>query len=402
MFDDDTTGAVHFEVEVGPSQTAIAKLPGSFQFEGDSGPVAIPVRYVDPILFKTHERARAAQLSQTEARGGMGLQDPAGGYGTLGWIFTLDGVLGGLTNWHVACDRGNDTPLGQRRFLTSGGELGTLEWYEKVYRTGNIFDIAFIKLRDGVNTPDLMAACGDGTTHPAPRKLGDSGLLGHGRVFRKIGARAPTCREGRFMGVGDATINYGTEEAPVLYTFTRQLYFSRLADPGDSGSVIVDKETNHVLGLHFAGDTKPPFRHSISNPLYGIGWQYTGTRMIDGMEVPSFESTRASQTATALDTERLALSPSDLESSPLKDFFAVGQVINDPRSGWNGLNISGHLQDILAKAPSEWKTTVDTIKGDWIKVLLSGPWGDRFTVTAKQYYWVHAMTGMAYPTSGPR
>ncbi len=223
----------------------------------------------------------------TRARG-RGL----GGYGTAGVFFTLDGSdLLVLSNHHVFCTQGNQTQFGHRVELASASndgfgsfeDVGSLVAYERVEKQGwNLWDVAFAR----ADQPHRFLSS-------FPRFYGINANLRFANpneplkpgVFETGGARPPHKGTGCLEGLGNTNVRWvdGT-----VRLFRNQLRFSKMTDPGDSGSVIYSTDTAQplIFGLGFAGSD----RHSWANPIYQYNWTYKGTRVLDGgMEVPAFD-----------------------------------------------------------------------------------------------------------------
>jgi hypothetical protein len=207
------------------------------------------------------------------------------GTGTLGWSFVLDGKVVAVSNWHVLCPAGNATKIDTAAFArTSNGyyeRVGALYEFEHVDDLAmNRWDFALLKYDDAAIPLAQMRQCADNSRYPYPTRLGFSEDLTPGAAVWKAGNRAPICREGAFQFVGSTKVNYSGK----LIWFTDQLFFSKMSDPGDSGSIIVDKKTVKVLGLNFAGSEK----WTIANPLYRKGWIPAGSLRVGHVDFPAF------------------------------------------------------------------------------------------------------------------
>ena len=55
-----------------------------------------------------------------------------------------------------------------------------------------------------------------------------------------------------------------TKAAP---SFDRQLVFSHMSEPGDSGSLILEKATNKAVGLLFAGSNQVTIANRIQDVM---------------------------------------------------------------------------------------------------------------------------------------
>jgi hypothetical protein len=231
------------------------------------------------------------------------------GYGTVGWNFLLNGRMTCMSNWHVFCPDGNATPYGTSIFISDTTSIwdaeiqANLSAFQNISEGGlNTWDYA---LAEYIKQPDFQKEfryCADETTkYPYPSKgLSKNVVIGDGAIYRKVGAREPVCRTGTLTSVGDATVNYGTNEKPKLIKFSNQLIFSPMCFAGDSGSIIVRTDDNTVTGLLFAGPSGSPYKDAaeaeedkskptIANPIYRIGWSFQGFFTFEnGSQVASF------------------------------------------------------------------------------------------------------------------
>ena len=235
------------------------------------------------------------------------------GYGTYGWLIHFDGQLCALSNWHVFCPNGNDTPIGHDIFI-DGNIEATLEFYEPVMETGNIWDLAIARINNPSDAQRKYAYdCAK--SWPFPRRVEFSPKPG--KKYRTVGAREPHCAEGTLLGIGSVEVDFNG----VTRSFIRQLVFEKITDPGDSGSVAVNIETTEVTGLLFAGDGSS---RSYANPLYYYdNWDYKGTA------VSKLENAYSSDVAAF---DRISITGSiDKALEPNEDLLKVPRQIGGSR-----------------------------------------------------------------------
>ena len=243
-----------------------------YEFEGKGGVASVELR-VSP-----KPRAHTGVLCHP---GDPASGNPQSHYGTLGWNFYLNNVLVGLSNWHVFCAHGNDTPV---RFTESinGSVEASLYAFQALYSTGNYWDYALAQYIQPTDAAGVMRLCENASEMPYPGKLSPIGsvTVGDGVQYYKVGARPPICRTGTLVGVGDVAVEY---DDGVTRSFLSQLIFSKMTDPGDSGAVIVRETDTSVTGLNFAGNNTD----TIANPIYLANWKRIGsTRFDGGAEIP--------------------------------------------------------------------------------------------------------------------
>lgn len=203
------------------------------------------------------------------------------GVGTYGWGFYLNGVPTALSNWHVLCPNGNNTPLGNRCFI-DGQDVASLSSFERLGQRGNLWDLALATFDDEADLEAFMRQCVDGTRRPYPYKMEWNPELG--TKYHKVGRTAPICREGSFQGIGSTRVEY---DDGTVRRFVDQLLFKKMSDKGDSGAIIVNSNSNEIAGLNFAGNDKT----TIANPLFLTGWKYRGTLALEnGLEIPEYET----------------------------------------------------------------------------------------------------------------
>jgi len=235
-------------------------------------------------IAQLHPRIPSNSLVGTPVQGGdTAWGETLPGQGTVGWSFVLNRVVVALSNWHVFCPNGNDTPLGWNLFLNNNLEA-TLSAFQALSKVGNIWDYA---LGQYINASDALAEmrpCDDGSQEPYPMALSKGVVVGDGATYHKVGAREPICRTGTLNGVGSISVDYKSEGG--VRVFDNQLIFSKMSDPGDSGSVIVRESDNTVTGLIFAGNDG----ETDANPIFQAGWSYMGTLRLspNGPDLPCF------------------------------------------------------------------------------------------------------------------
>ena len=214
-------------------------------------------------------------------------QDSGDFVGTVGWNILLNNVPVCVTNWHVICGRGNDTPYGRRVLFPLAAnldlDLASLYAFQPVYKSGaNYWDYALARFDHESFASGAFRQCDDGGVRPYPKRL--TSVPKFGQEHYKVGSRLPICRTGTLKSVGGITIRFPDNSQAM---FERQLLFSRMTDKGDSGSVIVQVADNTVTGLNFALNLET--NETIANPLYQAGWQRTGSFTNEnGDEIPAF------------------------------------------------------------------------------------------------------------------
>jgi hypothetical protein len=146
-------------------------LPRKFTYMSkDGGASDIPVTVVvAPQSRATSTRSRT--LNQVGLRAG---DSCAGidllGHGTAGWLIYLNGVLVIVSNWHVLCGKGNDTPIG-RPVLFGDLAIGSLYTFQPVTDGTNYWDYALASINDPTAVEGGMRPCDDGTTFDSPTEL---------------------------------------------------------------------------------------------------------------------------------------------------------------------------------------------------------------------------------------
>ena len=231
-------------------------------------------------------RAQGRPVNDDAARPG----DPANGswmaqFGTLGWTFYLNDVLVCMSNWHVFCAHGNNTPQNYP-ILLSGSPKALLYAYQPVYtRVANILDYALGKFIDPGDAADVMRPCDDGRSYPYPGRLSELGsvIANDGSQYHKVGWPQRTCRTGQLLGVCDKKVSY--DFGPVCQ-FRHQLMFGKMTCEGDSGAVIVRESDNSVTGLACAADST----YTFANPIFLACWRRVNApwRKDNESELPAF------------------------------------------------------------------------------------------------------------------
>jgi hypothetical protein len=56
--------------------------------------------------------------------------------------------------------------------------------------------------------------------------------------------------------------------------FLEQVLCSRYSKPGDSGSIVVDKKSKSIVGLHFAGANGGSVFNPIADVIEGLGFRF--------------------------------------------------------------------------------------------------------------------------------
>jgi endonuclease G, mitochondrial len=200
--------------------------------------------------------------------GGISIGSPLASTGTLGalvWDRT-DGSICILSNWHVLA---GDTHLEPGHPCLQPGPLDR----------GRASDIvARLKRWSFDNRTDAAIAELVGTRHYCageilglPQPIYETIDPYLGMVLHKSG-RSTNCNEGFIDGLFfSSAIQYGG----VPHIFEDQIHiapikpYTRISEPGDSGSVWVDQETGAAVGLHFAGDLlRSAFgEYAVANPM---------------------------------------------------------------------------------------------------------------------------------------
>jgi hypothetical protein len=214
------------------------------------------------------------------------------GWGTAGWSIILKGVPVCVSNWHVLCGLGNDTPLG-RRIILNNYNVASLYTYQPVYAGAkNLWDYALARYDNGSDALAEMVPCENGNVYIYPQNLSKNVAIGDGQPYHKVGIRSPICRTGTLNAVGDVDVEYSNGQ---IISFSSQLLFSKMADRGDSGAVIVRDSDNTVTGLNFAGSST----YTMANPLFKNDWHYRGSiKFENGKDIPMFDDFSSSLVTT--------------------------------------------------------------------------------------------------------
>ncbi|MFO0728081.1 MAG: hypothetical protein U1E65_30150 [Myxococcota bacterium] len=261
---------MHIEVHL----ASTAQLPPTELFAlGHLG--HFPLRYVRsaPMLFKAAD-AQASTTTQTAAGAALSQQaadGTAGGFGTAGWNFEMDGQAYVLSNRHIL--RGLETDAEGVVLLTTGGSsfVADLDSYEELLGDqGNYWDLAIAQYREPANA---LAHFIDDPSANYPRQIADD--LGSGDSYYKVGANS--------LRTGGALYGTGREiKCPVLgngidYAFEEQLYFEMVSRGGDSGSVVVRSSDDAIVGLLMAsiGPSADHAQLLVANPLFEYGLSVT-------------------------------------------------------------------------------------------------------------------------------
>lgn len=342
-------------------------------FEGELAASAPVTEFLKREGISLHVAAEETPTPFTIAAGTPGFGQGLGGYGTLGWFIFLDNELVCLSNHHVFCANGDETPLGTMvyaGFPYANGTIpiGSLSAFDILgTQEKRLFDLALASISDRSLIDGSFAACNNGTKYRYPQRLGTDAELTSTATYYTVGAKDPICSEGKFRGITSSKVGLypGNKE----YYFVEQLLFDPISSPGDSGSIIVNKQTNHVLGLVFAG---VPGVRTLANPLYRKGWTYSGTKVYDDVEIPSFLTTKLSSSISdALDTIP------DLKETRLPPFFTAGNYF------LKGSCMT--FQDFLIQNP--YNCQVVQPFGNWVEIRTNND----------AHGWLHAPTGIVYP-----
>jgi hypothetical protein len=256
----------------------------AYSFENKQSQIRTQVREAAlPVLSSTTVAPRTYKATAGSIVKG---EDSGNFVGTAGWNILLNNVPVCITNHHVICGRGNDTPFGRRVLFQDVDhffhDIASLYAFQPILDYGtNHWDYALARFDDISLASASYRPCQDRTL-PYPQKL--TTRPGFGQTHFKVGAREPICRTGILKTVGSISIRYPSGLEAV---FEKQLLFGRMTDLGDSGSVIVQVDENTVTGLNFALNLEDD--ETIANPLYSVGWRRNGTFTTEaGEEIPSF------------------------------------------------------------------------------------------------------------------
>ncbi|TYO61377.1 hypothetical protein FXV83_38340 [Bradyrhizobium hipponense] len=205
------------------------RVPDTFEYAHEGQTKSIPTVISRKAVPRAHSSSPARKVVPETGIGVRGGDEAWGsglnGHGTVGWSFYLDGVPVCLSNWHVFCANGNQTPLGTPIFL-KGVSKATLYMFQSLEASGNSFDLALGRYNDPADALAEMRACEDGSTRPYPMALTPYLKGGDGATYFKVGARPPTCRSGTLRAAGTRKIKYDDGER----WFDWQLIFSKMSD----------------------------------------------------------------------------------------------------------------------------------------------------------------------------
>ncbi len=213
-------------------------------------------------------------------------QATAGGLrGTFGWGFMYGSSAYAVSNWHILCPNGNATPRRTTRIELDTHEVSSLSFFDEVTTMGNKWDFALARIDD----PDMITGeykpCYDGNpAHPYPQDLTRTRLQDNTPHY-SVGNRDPFCTKGVSKGVANVKVHY---PGGVVREFTDQLLFEMIVEKGDSGSVVVQTDTNTVSGLLFAAALAEG--KAYANPLPLKNWVRRGTHTtMHGTTLPVFD-----------------------------------------------------------------------------------------------------------------
>ena len=187
-----------------------------------------------------------------------------GGYGTLGGIVLKGGVKYILSNNHVLA-RSNSARIGDQisqpwREYT----IGTLSEFVPV-KEGCTVDCAIAKPHSNEDITELILV-NDDYYEPYVYTTGVMAPYAGEKVI-KSGARTGFV-EGKIKTINTTIeVNYGK----FVITLKDQLYSSIIGWPGDSGSLVLDKNTNNAVGLLFCGSKTGNGHNDINNVLKELG-----------------------------------------------------------------------------------------------------------------------------------
>lgn len=266
-------------------QVASLSFPKTFVYENKSDKTTFTL----PVIFEIVEIPQA-QFAPGDPVSPSGVNY----YGTGGWNFYLNDLPMLLSNWHVLCDLGNNTPLG-RRIILNNQDIASLHGFLNVTPgRPNSWDYAYARFDSEAAMSAYMRPCRtecppgrDNCTipiEPVPKQIVND--IPQGLRCKKVGAREPVCRFGDVQGFGNRTVDYGSRGGRI--EFRNQVILSKMSDPGDSGALIftIKSGTPYAVALNFAGSDQ----ETIANPLIRAPLTYLGTRTIPGTNkvVPAF------------------------------------------------------------------------------------------------------------------
>ena len=231
-----------------------------------------------------------AMLQRSSAGEGVYVGENPGDAGTLGWFFHLDRTLVGIGSYHVLCPEGDASlPGAVARSSADGKEIGRVWRFDPAHGRGRrMFDCALIKIDDIRNLTGEMAPCvcagGKTCLSPYPLMLTSVESIRPMDKFFLRGNRTTGCTELGFQGVGSITIPTSNGDTPMLY---EQLFFDLGSDGGDSGAIVLHKNTNTVAGI-VVGQVDSL---TVASPLYRKPWKFVGLKTIGGITLPHLHST---------------------------------------------------------------------------------------------------------------
>jgi hypothetical protein len=247
----------------------VPKMPGEFTYTYGEGHNTVPVVH------------RKSPIGKAETRVGHTAkgQNLAVGVGSVGWNIRLNGVCVALSCFHALCDRGNNTLIGSPVVL-NGVACAQLHCFQ-VLHTGisapaNDWDLAMARYNDDKFCVGYFRRCDNGNYPSWPYPMSLAPVSGSNqpvadtsnRIFyHKVGAATPICNSGGQLKSTGAGVSIQLPSGDWA-NFRGVLVFTKMANPGDSGCVIVRDGDNAVTGLHFGGSST----ESFSNPLYRIPW----------------------------------------------------------------------------------------------------------------------------------
>lgn len=389
----DAFEAENWELMMRPGFAGVSILPGDEEvqpvvelgWDESEGGSFVAESELRPVSFRGQElvveqiqcemmRAMSGIYHGTMARG----RDLIG-YGTVGLFFRTSHASNdvyAISNWHVFCPRGNDTPLGS---LVEAAEVnvngsfgryrnvGNLVKFEEVHggRLTNEWDLAIAKVSD----PSIVRyAYPPHYENIPPTEFYPSGVdLPKGMKLITSGAKEPHTKRGTFRAIGTHRVKYHDGS---VYSFRNQIETTPMTDPGDSGSVVcTDDGSRKVVGLMFAGSKE----RSLANPLYQYPLSQTGISMVGGYDIPVLDISGFNEPVVDTGLSSVGLGDSELleagtivkSSGPVAgDLFPpkLGNVIQAPHRS----NLSRRILDRRgAWLKLEWGREERTFE-DWI------------------------------------
>lgn len=249
----------YVEKKLPQSKLKAGKLIPSVLSTPDGSACFTDVKVVGRIAPQVNKKIKPIQS-------GFSIGHKDGDTGTLGAIVKKDGAFFALSNSHVLAKSGTAT-LGDAILYpgsVDGGlgihQIAKLSKFVKFKGTGefiNLFDAAIARI-GAQHTAKLdfsiLHVSGTPTTIEPQRLM---------KVVKR--GRTTGDTEGEIIDVNFRVV-FPYEALGTDIGFTDQVLCSRYTRSGDSGSIVVDKASGKIVGLHFAGSDKS----SIFSPIRPI------------------------------------------------------------------------------------------------------------------------------------